>query len=317
VKYSFLICSHQAPTTLTKTLDSIFVGGSEFEYEIVLINNGFPLKREIALQEGWAGDKQKLRIIQETQPGLGPARCSAFRQAKGDYLILLDDDNTVEQNFLQALERCIAEANFPGGICGAVVPVWEKEPPLWVRDFGRSCLSYNTCGTLKPPFEKKQWLPQDAEPIFRPPGGGMIIHRSVATLYLEQITDTKKMERGRRGNSLGGCEDADIYDCVCLTGLSAVFDSGVKIFHHIPTKRVRFAYLWKLNLAMTIDYGRRQVSENEKFHKKNWHWLKEMLLSWKQEVSLFINGQKRLPHILLDGLRSWGLMWGRCFAKVE
>jgi glycosyltransferase involved in cell wall biosynthesis len=304
---SYIICSHRAPDTLLQTIDSIVAQDCFQASEIVLVNNGFPEQRELALQERGRG---ALVCVRESVPGLGFARRRGFQAASGRYFVLLDDDNYLSPCFtIQLLDSVELSADI-GGICPLVEPVWEHEPEQWLQDFGRLCLSYNTAGPFRPPFEERFWGRDDTQERLRPPGGGMIIRRDVAQHYLHSVRDPKRITLARQPDSLVGCEDEDIFSGVAELGLSLYFNAQLKVFHQIPATRTTFSYLFKLNFQMLYSYG---VLERIK-RERGFSLMGELglmireVLSLSRTVSL---GKMPVKRGVLEMTRAVGLFKGR------
>ena len=66
------------------------------KWELIIVNNNSTLPINVPLN--WHPDS---RIIIEPTQGLTYARLRGFTSAKGDIIILVDDDNVLEENYLQ------------------------------------------------------------------------------------------------------------------------------------------------------------------------------------------------------------------------
>jgi glucosyl-dolichyl phosphate glucuronosyltransferase len=187
---------------------------------------------------------------------LGFARGRGFQESGADWISLLDDDNTVEPDFLEVLIEVTGKHERIGGIIPWVAPVWEREPEPQVEAICATCLSYNS-----PSFgaeRVEQLLPAaEFERVERPPGGGMIVHQSVARLYAQ--ADGKRMALGRTGESLIGCEDHDIWMGIKQLGLDMIRTNRLRLYHHIPASRTELKYLLRLNYSMSMSYGMLEV----------------------------------------------------------
>ena len=224
--------------------------------EVIVVNNGFPEERAAALEKhaaecGWTAP---FRVVPEPIPGLGYSRKRGFLEAKGDWFVLLDDDNTVDPDFLMRLNEKIEAHPGLGGITAMVSPVWEEQPPEWLVQFGAHCLSYNEPSTFQHrPLE--QFFPSGtAARAHRPPGGGMIIHRSVAESYLKTSDNPLHLALERTGDSLVGCQDQEIWLNIHTIGRGVLMTDALKVRHHIPKSRLARKYLLRLNYQMAYSY---------------------------------------------------------------
>ena len=309
---SFIICSHKAPATLHDTLRSIAGQSGLDSAEVILVNNGFSAQKEDSIRQfmNSHGRGVEFQIVREATPGLGFARRRGFTAANGQFLVLLDDDNTLGRDFLSHLLDVIGRFPDVGGICPIVEPVWERRPDDWLVDFGRLCLSYNADGKYRPPFRERYWPPGEAHKAMRPPGGGMIIHRKVALDYMERVKDPKRIALARQPKSLVGCEDEDIFSGVARLGLGVYFTSCLRVFHSIPISRIQFTYLVRLNYQMLYSYGvlGRIAGEYDviRFRSNIRHFLGHAFYLGLDSL----RGRKAARHCMLELARDVGLLVG-------
>ena len=253
-RISFLICSWRAPASLDATLNSISRQPNSELYETILVNNGFTDEREAFFVKTYP--QINLTIIKERTLGQGHARCAGFNIVAGEIIVMLDDDNTLSDDFVPRLLELLDKYPQVGGICPVVLPEWETIPPSWLQDFGTLCLSYTAKNLSAAPDKTRYWGPAEAAGSPRPPGGGMIIHRDVAHLYLASVTDPERRALARTGKHLIACEDYDIYSHLRLTGRGALETPQLVIYHHIHSARIRLPYLLRLNYWMLYSYIR-------------------------------------------------------------
>jgi glycosyltransferase involved in cell wall biosynthesis len=257
MRISFIICSHRAPDSILDTLRSLGRQQQQSSAEVVLVNNGFSVERAELLKVHAAnsGLKCGFRIVPEPIPGLGYSRKRGFLEAKGEWLVLLDDDNTIDDDFLTGLNRKLDEHPEVGGITALVSPVWEEPPPEWLAVLGCNCLSYNVFSTFQTRPLERYFPPGETHLADRPPGGGMIIHRSVAASYLKHADDPLRLSLARTGTSLVGCEDADMWGCIPPLGRGVLVTDTLRVHHHIPKSRLDKKYLLRLNYQMAYSYA--------------------------------------------------------------
>jgi len=297
-----LFVSWKAPLTLDKTLESIYAQTAAVPYEVVLVNNGFGRERADSLRARYAS----LSIIDEPKPGLVFARLAAFRAAQGEFLVLLDDDNFLGDNFFAPLAELLANNPRLGGVCAAIIPKWGATPPAWLPDFGRRCLGYNTPEIPDPSaIEVKVWRDPDTLKIRIPPGGGMIIRRAVAMEYLDRFArDPRRSGLGRAAGALGACEDVDIYTLLVALKLDAAYSNQLQIFHQIPPNRWDFKYLVKLNAKPLRDFAvlvRIWKSENNPYARNDYFWGN---VRWAPKlVYQYLRGGIALPRLTLELVR--------------
>jgi glycosyltransferase involved in cell wall biosynthesis len=302
---SFIICSWQAPMSLDETLDSIAKQMPSDGVEIILVNNGFSTVRASELQQRHPA----LRMVNESTPGLAHARRAGFRAARGEFFICLDDDNLIGGNFIDALTGLTARHPNLGCISSVVVPLWEQQPEPWLQEFGKSCLSYNSlqvpeAGAVP---QEQIWEASNLQGWPAPPGGGMIIHRSLAEDYLRE-NDERRLKLDRVGNNLGGSGDQDIIYRIHDLGLGAAWSSRLLIFHKIPASRIRMAYLLKLNFRMSQDAGLFEHLRWKKNPAPGGLANHRALLFWR--FLAWVRGRIPARQLLLEWARSTGFILG-------
>jgi glycosyltransferase involved in cell wall biosynthesis len=306
LRISLLICSWQAPHTLDETLRSIAMQERLVDSETVLVNNGFSKDRADELKQRYPF----VDIVDEPTQGLAHARRAGFRTAKGDFFACMDDDNILGDGFLRELISLINREPNLGCICPVVVPSWETKPPLWMQEFGKCCLSYNS---LVPPsagpLRENVWRTPDLRGWPWPPGGGMIIHRSIAEDY-SKMTDEYRLKLDRVGNSLGGSGDQDIYFRVASLSLDTAYSERLVVYHQIPQSRTKFSYLLKLNFRMTQDWAaldRAWLRDRHPFACNNF---RGQLIGLVRSTRNWIYGRTIAPLSFLEMTRQAGYLYG-------
>jgi glycosyltransferase involved in cell wall biosynthesis len=305
-----MICSHRAPPSLYATLRSILEQPQSERAEIVLVNNGFDVSKEQEILSLAQEKQANLKILREPTPGHGFARRTGFRNGSGGLYVLLDDDNTIGENFLPALLDLYERSPQTGAVVADVLPVWERRPPDWLVDFGRHCLSYNTTDGDKP-GSARQWDPSEVTIAIRPPGGGMIIHRDVALHYLNDVTDPKRIKLSRSPGSLVAAEDEDIFTGVIDLKRAAVYSPLLKVYHHIPETRTRFWYLLRLNSQMQYSGALLRCCRGSASPRSAASELYHLVRPFASRARAVIRRRMPFPRALLELARETGAAFGR------
>ena len=106
-----------------------------FGYSVVIVDND---RSESARQVAEAcahRSKISIRYYVEPEQNIALARNKAIKNAKGDFVSLIDDDEIPENNWLLQLYKALKRYK-ADGILGPVLPYFENEPPRWVRKGG-------------------------------------------------------------------------------------------------------------------------------------------------------------------------------------
>ena len=78
----------------------------------------------------WHGNA---RIVREEELGLTFARLRGFAEAKGEVVVLVDDDNVLAPDYLETAVRIAQERPGLGAFGGKCLPEFEHEPPHWLK----------------------------------------------------------------------------------------------------------------------------------------------------------------------------------------
>jgi glycosyltransferase involved in cell wall biosynthesis len=217
------------------------------------------------------------RIVQEETLGLTPARLRGTREARGDLLVFVDDDNVLDDDYLEIAARVAAEKPFLGAWSGQCRPEFEVPPPEWSRRyFGNLVLRE---------FDKDVWsnLPRLVETM--PCGAGLCVRRNVAEHYLElHDAGARRVQLGRTGEMLLAGEDNDLAACACDIGLGMGLITSLRLTHLVPPQRLTLSYIAKLAEGIhysgaLLDYLRGLPLQKPSLVRKMVFWLRWICMS--------------------------------------
>lgn len=100
-RFTVIVPIYNTETYLDKCLDSV-IGQSYDDYEVVCVDDGSTDGSADILQR-YAAQEPRIRIIRQENHGIGSARNTGLRAAKGDYILFLDSDDWLEADTLQTL----------------------------------------------------------------------------------------------------------------------------------------------------------------------------------------------------------------------
>jgi glycosyltransferase involved in cell wall biosynthesis len=201
------------------------------ESELLLIdNNSSPSLREWEELAAYP-----LRLIRETTPGLTAARETAIREAVGEIIVFVDDDNVLGDGYLETVCHIFARNPSVGVVGGSIVPEYEVELPH-IGDF-EACLAVRR-------YAQGTWIETAAPPYsdFFPIGAGLAVRRELAAAYVIDSAAFGRIE-GHQGNALTSGEDVDLDLFVLSQDRTLVIDGGLTLSHVIGRHRTEKAYL--------------------------------------------------------------------------
>jgi glycosyltransferase involved in cell wall biosynthesis len=239
MKFSFITCTYnrakQLPQTLRAVCEQDFPAN---DYEIVVVdNNSTDNTAEICAEFGAKYSDKQFRYLKEERQGFSFALNRGIREAKGEFLIFADDDETVNPDHLTRLDAHLKR--YPQAELGAspVVPVYETTPQ-WMSHFTQRLIGgYFHQGKEVKKLGFKNY----------PGTGHTIIKRE-----LYQRFGYYNTELGRKGNSLVGAEDKDMFLRLHRQHITCYYFPDIPIYHHIPQSKLTDAYFQQLTYSIGL-----------------------------------------------------------------
>jgi hypothetical protein len=246
---SVAICSHNPREDyLRRTLDALEAQTlSQNEWELLLIDNASEQPLAGRWDISW---HPNARILREEQLGLTLARLRGIKEASGELLVFVDDDNVLASDYLQASLDIAHRMPWLGAFNGSTIGEYEEPLPPEAKDLEVQLANRE--------IKCASWacLPGTRALGVAPCGAGMVIRRPVAEHYRElAIRDTLRLTLGRSGSGLAAAEDSDMALCACDLGLAVGVFPELKLTHLIPSRRVQKEYLLKLAEGMECSHS--------------------------------------------------------------
>lgn len=236
MKLSVIICTHNPrPQYLSRALEALRSQTVPLAYwELLLIDNGSgePLASGIDLSWHPGG-----RHIREEELGLTPARLRGIAEAKGDFLIFVDDDNVLQRDYLEAASRISVTHPHLGAFGGSIEAEFEVEPNPRFQSLLPSL-------AIRRVTEAK-WANFGIESV--PYGAGLCVRAKVAQTYAAKTRDSKiGRYLGRRGGDLMGGEDLDLAMTSYDLGMGVGLFGELVVTHLIDKRRLSPQYLHRV-----------------------------------------------------------------------
>lgn len=105
MKYSVILPVYNAEATLSRCLDSLVNQGFS-DYEILLINDGSTDGSD-AICRQYADTYKQIRYFFLENKGVSSTRNLGLHQAKGDYILFVDSDDYVSDNYFDAISNAM------------------------------------------------------------------------------------------------------------------------------------------------------------------------------------------------------------------
>ena len=217
------------------------------------------------------------RIVREEKLGLTYARLRGFEEAKGELIVMVDDDNLLDPDYLANAVKIAEEHKDIGAFGGKCLPEFETPPEPWMEEFlpllalrdhgDKEILA----GETRSADGSRRVYPDQAAPI----GAGMVLRREAAAAYAEGIKQ-QAVEQGRqesvgssqggtvkdqqsksrkdeltltdrKGDSLASAGDNDLVFTILRDGWKVGYFPQLKVTHLIPSSRLTVDYLARAN----------------------------------------------------------------------
>ena len=194
-----------------------------------------------------------LRGLAEPVLGLTLARRTGFRAARGDVLVLVDDDNVLAPDYLAEVVRLFAAHPNVGALGGRSLPEFETPLPPDLAEFN-GLLACRDLGP-SPRLTSLQRDPTSGKPQYpncAPIGAGMALRHAAAQPWLDAPADSLLSDR--RGSALSSGGDNDIVLSVLRAGWSVGYFPTLSLTHLIPAGRVTPTYLARLNRGIAVSW---------------------------------------------------------------
>lgn len=232
--YTVALCTHNHVDRLERTLlDLARINPPDAGWELLIIDNGSrDATPELLDRHTWPASWE-VRVAREEKLGLSNARNRAITEARGEYLIFMDDDETADPDWLRAFERLIA-THSPDAFGGRICVLFEEDyRPPWLTD---ELLGF--LGELNRTETISQLLQPNASFY-----GGNFGFRRIVT---DTIGGFDSM-LGRKGADNTGGEEVDFYRRLLTAGFNIWWTPEAIIHHRIQAVKLNRHYFRDLH----------------------------------------------------------------------
>jgi glycosyltransferase involved in cell wall biosynthesis len=228
---SVLIASRDRAALLGSTLDTV----SHQEqpgcpFEIIVVDNASLDDTPAVVSNAARQSPVPLVYLRETRPGKAYALNTALEHARGDLLVLTDDDVLVSPGWLGAYARAFVETGADFAV-GRILPLWEAPPPRWLSPALYGVLAIPDGGT------RRLTIAPGVNDHIMPLGANMAIRRHVAARV-----GGWNPELGKLQGTLRTGEDHEFALQMMSAGFTGVYEPAASVQHRVPAERLRLAY---------------------------------------------------------------------------
>lgn len=238
MRFSFVTCTYNRVDTLRRTLQALI--NQSFDpknYQIIVVdNNSDDGTEDMCNKLIQQTSSRNIEYYKEINQGLSFALNRGIKEARGEYIVYVDDDETVGTEHLSRLEAYLTNYSYIEMAASAVIPIYEVAEPLWMSPFTQRLIGgYFNEGTTVKRLKGKKY----------PGTGHTIIKRVLYDKYGGYNT-----ELGRKGAGLMGAEDKDMAFRLIENNVECYYLPNIPVFHHIPQYKLSKEFFSKLTYAI-------------------------------------------------------------------
>lgn len=217
---------------------------SQEKWELLLIDHGTPNRTYLQnIDLSWHPFSG---IIREEKMDLIWAKIAGIKASQGSYLLLIDDQNALAENYLTEILQIFQTYPQLGAIGGKSLPVFESKPPEWIWQFWDS-LGLRDLGETPLIYELQSQKNLQEYARFLPINMGMVVRKKALSSYVHRVLIQGSIpSKSLRQTSLRGGD----YDLI-LTLLQERWSMGyfpqLQLTHFIPSYCLTKEYLAHLN----------------------------------------------------------------------
>jgi glycosyltransferase involved in cell wall biosynthesis len=244
VSITVVVCTYNRSGKLANAIESVADQAVSpwLHWEIVVVDNGSTDDTPHVVEELRRRYPGRIRYILERQKGVSHARNAGIREAQGEIIAFIDDDETAHPDWLRNLTASLGSGEW-SGVGGRVVPP-PFSPPPWL-----SLESSFNCGPLAI-FNPRQEAGELHEPPF---GANMAFRREVFDRFGMFRTDL-----GRVGGNMISNEDTEFGRRLLDAGLRVRYEPSALTYHPIEQNRLHKRYF----LRWWFNKGKSDVRES-------------------------------------------------------
>ena len=205
------------------------------EWELIVVDNASNSLLAPRLDVTWHPTG---RVLREEKLGLTMARLAGFAAAQGEIIILVDDDNVLDPDYLA--QTVSLARDFPrlgtwsGNVILEFTPDAVPPPVRWQSNLTVRTVSQDAVSTDPNHNDSTPW------------GAGLCLRREVATAYAAELdSNPLRRQMDLQGQMLLYGGDTDIAYVGCNQGYSKGVFARLSLTHIIPARRCETAYLMR------------------------------------------------------------------------
>jgi glycosyltransferase involved in cell wall biosynthesis len=242
-----ILCTYNRAHSLHTALESVIASAlaSHVDWELLVVDNNSRDRTREVINEFCLRHPGRVRYIFEAQQGHTRARNTGIRESRGEILVFVDDDVTVEPTWLDNLAGGLRDGQWSGS-GGRILPPQGFSPPPWLALRG----PWGQGGVLCAQFDMGDTAVElKDEP---PYGANMAFRKEMFEKYGVFRTDL-----GHCGDGLIGNDDTEFGRRLMAGGERLRYEPFAVVYHSVPAERLNKRHF----RAWWFAFGRAQMRE--------------------------------------------------------
>jgi glycosyltransferase involved in cell wall biosynthesis len=280
---SVIICTFNRAPLLEATLESLSRSVTTRSWDIVVVDNNSSDRTRQVVTEFASTASVPVFYLFEARQGKSIALNAGIGHARGDLLLMTDDDVEVDPGWLEETIRAFDDHPVIDYTGGPVTPIWDAPAPAWL-DQTRSDL-WGTVAILD--YGPDRFVFEERKRV--PLGANMAVRRSL----IDRVGGFHP-ELGRTGRSLLGQEQAEFFARTRARGVRGLYVPAMRVAHHVPASRLTKQYFrrwwfWKglsrarvdaIHQETELGLDLRRIPRIAKVPRYVWGQLPREMVSW-------------------------------------
>jgi len=284
---SVIICTHNPrPDYLRRTLAALKTQTLPLDqWEFLLVDNASQPPVAEGYDLTW---HPRARHVQEPALGLTPARLRGITESCGQWMIFVDDDNVLVEDYLaNALALATRHPHLAVLGAGKLLPEFEIPPPPELQHMLFMLALRDT--------DAPRWGNNPTDATSLPCGAGMCVQRKIAAQYVALIDELRiNTVLDRKGKQLYSHGDDLFSWAAARAGQGFGVFPELRVTHLIGAGRLNRKYFLKLIYFSAFS-----------------HWILHFLLAGERPKSMgCLRPLRLIPHALRRGIFSARCQWG-------
>lgn len=268
---SIIICTYNGKAKLKETITAILQLQSSCPWELLVVDNISTDGTAEFCSSLLSNSDIDWKILREAKPGLIHARLCGLRASKYEVLLYCDDDNTLDENYLEIGYEILKNNPKIGALGGCGFPVFEGKKPEWFDTYSHSF-------AVGPQAGKEGLIASFPAEVY---GAGTFFRKAVLLHFLDKGFQSGLS--GRTGTNLVSGEDVEWCYLIQLVGYEIWYSPRLVFQHLMPEGRMNWEYYLRLKKGIALGTGQLLpyyclfIDSRMSDFKYAVHWLKKTI----------------------------------------